>query len=407
MKKIVTLGLVAGSLLTAGGYKIPEQSLNAVALGAAYVAHTTGADTAYYNPANMAFLGDDRYIEGGLTLAHLPSIRYRSGAPLSGKTRTENIAFPNLYYVSKPMENFRWGISLNAPGGLTKRWDAPFEKAFAQEFTLKILELNPSVSYRVTDRLAIGGGVRLIYSEGVVKSDGLDANIPLRREMKGNAVEFGYNLAVSYRPLDDLILAATYRSNVNIKEEGDANLYLGGIGKQFDADVTVPLPAALNMAISKTLNDVLTLEFDYERTFWSKYKALDFNYKQPILSPALKDAFDAPIPRNWKDTNTFRIGATLKMNDKTTLMTGIAFDDTPVPAETLGFELPDSDAKILSFGIRYRQNKHLSWGAALLYADKESRNIAAGTNGNRVLANGGTFDGGGAFLTTIGVTYRY
>lgn len=59
----------------AGGYKIPEQSLSSMTLGAAYVAHTTGTDTAYFNPANMSFMDTDKsHVEGGLTLVHLPSI---------------------------------------------------------------------------------------------------------------------------------------------------------------------------------------------------------------------------------------------------------------------------------------------------------------------------------------------
>ena len=39
----------------ASGFKIAEQSLNATALSSAYVAGAFGADSAYYNPANMGF----------------------------------------------------------------------------------------------------------------------------------------------------------------------------------------------------------------------------------------------------------------------------------------------------------------------------------------------------------------
>ena len=54
MSKIVkglALSAIASSVVMAGGYKIPELSLNSMALGAAYIAHTTHADTAYFNPA--------------------------------------------------------------------------------------------------------------------------------------------------------------------------------------------------------------------------------------------------------------------------------------------------------------------------------------------------------------------
>ncbi len=56
MKKIVLLSLVATTALMAGGYKIPESSVNAVALSNAYVANASGADASYYNPAKMVLV---------------------------------------------------------------------------------------------------------------------------------------------------------------------------------------------------------------------------------------------------------------------------------------------------------------------------------------------------------------
>ena len=166
--KGLALSAAASSLVLAGGYKIPEQSINSTALGAAYVAHTMGADTAYYNPANMSFMEDKSYLEGGVTLAHLPSNEYTLVAPYSGESEVEDLPIPYLHYVGKPMGDFRWGVSLTVPGGLTKRWEEQPQKSFAEEFTLKIIELNPSLSYRVADNISIGGGLRVVYSEGVV-----------------------------------------------------------------------------------------------------------------------------------------------------------------------------------------------------------------------------------------------
>jgi long-chain fatty acid transport protein len=422
MKKFiqgVALSAVTSSVVMAGGYKIPEQSLNSMALGAAYVAHTDGADTAYFNPANMSFMDEKSYVEGAVTLAHLPSNVYTLMDPYSGESKIENILIPNMHYVSKPMGDFRWGVSLTAPGGLTKRWETPAQKAFAEEFTLKIIELNPSISYKIADNLSIGGGVRAIYSEGVVKSDasglapeGMEAFAP-KRDMEGDTIEFGYNLAFAYKPTLDINFAVTYRSKIDLDEEGtailsDVNESLTGIATYAGiANVSVPLPAALNIALSKTWQDKFTLEFNYERTFWSAYKELDFNYDETITDQNLIDTFDVAIPKNWKDTNTYRIGATVKMDNKITAMMGFAIDETPAPLETLGFELPDSDAKIFSMGFRYQQTENLSWGAAFLYDSKEAISMPAGINDNLVLANGGGFSEGGAFLTTIGVSYKY
>jgi long-chain fatty acid transport protein len=295
------------------------------------------------------------------------------------------------------------GVSLTVPGGLTKRWEDQPQKSFAEEFTLKVIELNPSLSYRVADNFSIGGGLRVIYSEGVVKSSG-----EASRDMEGDTVEFGYNLAMSYKPTSDVTLAVTYRSNIDLEEEGSAKIYAGDtLAYDGPASVMVPLPAALNLAISKTWEERFTLEFNYERTFWSAYENLDFNYATPLPSDELTYFFDDPKAKNWKDTDTFRLGATVKMDNKITAMFGFAIDETPAPLETLGFELPDSDAKIFSMGFRYQQSEQLSWGASFLYDSKESISMPAGINDNPVLAYGGSFHEGGAFLTTVGIAYEY
>ena len=418
MKKIVqglVLSAAASSVVMAGGYKIPEQSLNSMALGAAYVAHTDGADTNYFNPANMSFMADEKqYIEGGLTLAYLPAITYNLMDPYSGKSESENIPIPFFHYVSKAYGDYRWGVSLTAPGGLTKRWNTPAQRAYAEEFTLKIVELNPSLSYRVNDRFSVAGGLRLVYSEGIVKSNGdqMSAIIQnpqanIARDMEGDTIEFGYNLALTYKPTSDISLAMTYRSNVDLDEEGSATLSAGGMELYHgDASVSVPLPAALNISASKTWNNTFTLEVNYERTFWSAYETLDFEYGGANIGP-LTPVFDTPIPKDWEDTNTFRIAATIEMENGITAMMGFALDETPTIAKTIGFELPDSDAKIFSMGFRYQQTENLSWGLAMLYDAKDSFSVAKGVADNPVLANGGSFSGGGAYLTTIGISYEY
>jgi len=424
MSKLVkglALSAIASSVVIAGGYKLPEQSVNSLGLAAAYVAHTMGADAAYYNPANMSFMGDKNYIAGGITLVHLPSNVFSLG-PASGESEVENILVPNLHYVAPAMGDFRWGVSLIVPGGLTKRWESPTQKAFSKEFTLKIIELNPSISYKISDNFAVAGGLRVIYSEGVVQSDasglfpaGAEAFAPTR-DMEGDTIEFGYNLALTYKPTSDIILAVTYRSKIDLDQEGTADLSYGHTSGPLagtiatysgDASVSVPLPATLNLSIAKTWNDKFTLEFNYERAFWSSYKKLDFSYDGTITDPGLIGVFDAPQDRDWKDVNIFRLGATIKMDNKLTALFGFSIDNSPTAVENLGFELPDSDSKNFSMGFKYQQNENLSWGASFLYSSKEAISVPRGVNDNPVLANGGTFTEGGAFLTTVGVAYEF
>jgi long-chain fatty acid transport protein len=324
-------------------------------------------------------------------------------AVASGGSETENIPIPYMHYVAQAMGKWRYGVSLAAPAGLTKRWKSPVQKLFAEEFTLKNVELNPVVSYRLSDTFSIGGGLRMVYSEGKVYSDG-GTLVPIKREMEGDTIEWGYNVALAWHPTNDVAVGITYRSKIDLNEKGQANLYLSGIGRQFDASVSIPIPAALNIGISKTWNDKLTLEFVYERTFWSAYKTLDFEYGAPI-QPALVASFDNPKDKLWEDSNSFRIGLTYQYNNKLTLMAGYSYDESPIPDKTLSYELPDSDAHIFSAGFKYKYSENLTLGAAVLYDYKTKRESTVATT----LENGimGEFSDGGAVLMTAGLSYKF
>lgn len=417
MKKLAlvsAISLAATGQAMAAAYKLPENSINSTALSAAYVANAHGADASYYNPAAMVFSEDQRAsMEADVTLAHLTSIDLTSGLLAPDSTKVENIPIPSFHYISPAMENMRFGLSLVAPGGLSKRWKG-VGKTFAEEFTLETIELNPTVSFKVNDRFSIGGGVRAVYSSGVVKSTDqgpllLGTGLSPSRDMDGDSWDFGYNLALHFKPTDQLKLSATYRSKIDLTVEGDATLsdtvVLPTI--RTPASVEIPLPATLSLAAAYDVTSNTTVEVVLERTYWSAYKTLDFKYPAPI--GLYTGFFDDPSPKNWQDSDTIRIGLTHQLNPKWTLMAGFAYDETPVPEQYVGYELPDSDAKIFSFGAKYNYSDKMTIGAALLYDQKDKLSIPAGVNAEAggTLGNGATFENAKAYLFTVGMEYKF
>ncbi len=399
MKKIALLSVLTSSLLMAGAYKIPETSLNSMALSAAYVANAHGADASYYNPANMAF-ENTHAIEMDMTYISLASIDYQNADSSINEISSESESFivPSFHYVSPNFGNATFGFSLVVPGGLSKRWEDQPGKTYAKEFTLQVVELNPTVGYKINDKLAVGAGIRAVYSSGIVKSQGTAS-----RDMEGESWDFGYNFALTYKPLKALTLAATYRSNIDLTEVGTAKLYFpdnadySGPHDKYDASVTVPLPAALNLALAYTFETRTTVELVYERTFWSTYETLNFDYDKSIGS--LGPIFDEPIAKDWEDTDAFRIGITQEY-DTWTGMIGFAIDKSPVPEESLNFELPDSDAMLISLGGRYKVNDSLEVGMSALVDIKEARTVKNDTID-------GEFTNAKAYLITLGAEYTF
>lgn len=426
-KRVITLlafasAMVCASTVFASGYRIPEQSLNAVALSNAYVASANRADAAYYNPANMSWLDDGILADGGFNYIHLPSITYDDArsSSFSGKSEKENFFIPNLHLVSSEMNNFRFGFSLAVPAGLAKKWEDPFPRTFAREFSMTVVEGAPSVSYRFNDMISVAAGARLIYSEATVKSDGPIIAAPpsggsagpelvmISRNMDGDTFEYGYNLALSVKPVDNLSIGVTYRSEVDLDMEGGGLLTAsqsfpaGTIpAGRYDGpgEVSVPLPAILSIGIAYTFGRS-TLEFEYDRTFWSEYETLDFKYPTSLGHPILTAVFDAPIAKDWDDVDAYRLGYTLQWSEDLTLMAGGGIDGNPVPESTLSFDLPDSDAWFASLGCRYSFSDKLNAGAAYLYAHKEDRRVTNTTIN-------GEFSGASSHLFILAASYTF
>ena len=161
----------------------------------------------------------------------------------------------------------------------------------------------------------------------------------------------------------------------------------------------MPLPATLDVAADYTFNNGdTTLEVVYEKVYWGKYQSLDFNYDNPIIEGSI---VGQPKEKNWINTDTYRIGLTHHYDEKLTLMFGYAHDEMPIPDETLGYELPDSDANIFSLGFRYKINDDMEIGMAYLLDKKDDRSVTNTSVGHAEFTN--TY----AHLVSFGLGYRY
>jgi long-chain fatty acid transport protein len=411
-KKISVLALasifVAGSAM-ASGWRIPEQSVDSTAKAGANIASSTSADTAYFNPANMAWMEDTFHLEVDATYLYLSEIEYEDArsSTMDGDSEGEHFFIPTGFMVSPSYGGARFGFAITAPAGLSKRWKDPYPKTFAEEFSLAVIEANPTVSYSFGNMVSIAGGVRMLYADATVKSSGMvqvgpTTFAPLGREMEGDTIEWGWNLALAVKPTEKLNISATYRSHVDLDFEDDADLTFptltGVISDTFDADVSVPIPAVFALSVAYDVLDNLNVELTWDRTFWSEYEDLDFNFS-PVIPG---NPFEATLVRDWDDTDAYRIGLTWAVNDTWTLMGGFAYDENPAPTENIGFELPDSDAWIYSLGAQYKVSEKMDLGIAALYDYKESRTVE--TDDGRI---DGKFSNASALLVTVGMNYRF
>jgi long-chain fatty acid transport protein len=405
---LLLIAMGAHGQAEASGFRIANQSLAAVGLSGAHVAFTPGPDASYYNPANMVWQADQWAMETSLTCLSLPSITYTDNrsAALNGSSDSELFFMPLVHLVSPQYNDVRFGFSLTYPYGLAKQWSQPFPKASAEQFSLTTVEANPTVAYQFAPWLSLGGGVRAVYAKGEVDNEALSPPFDLQgltalsRSAEADDTQLGYNLALSIRPTRQWSFVAAYRSEIDLNLSGTSDLkaFSGAtpwLAASGPTSIDITLPAVLSLAAAYSF-DRLTVELGWDRTYWSSFRELDFQYDQSFLGTSF-DSFDRAVAKNWQDADAYRLGLTYAWNDCWTATLGFAYEQTPVPSATLGFELPDTNAKVYSAGLRYRFSSGVEVGFSYMYHRTRTRSVA---NDEGV---DGTFTDGGAHAATIGL----
>ena len=413
MKKssLIILSSISISLSSlAAAYKIPEQSNFSMGTAAAYFSSANNADAAYYNPANMVFINGKNKVltEIGARYIYLPRITFKGKAidPVmhtfflsNAKTKREYFLVPYFHLVFPSNSNVRFGMYFTTPAGLSKRWSAQIPRSTAEEFTLKVFEFGTSASLKVSDKFSIGGSLRAVYATGQIKYryPGI-----YKINMNGDTnYKFGYTLSATAKITPSLTVSTLYRSKVNLKVQGDAKGYLYikdfglyPIGTQ--GNVQVPLPAEWRVGASYKMSNTV-FELTFERTFWNKYENLNFNFKDPIVEGS---PLGRSIPKHWHDSDTIRFGVIHTFNERFTGMFGVAYDETPIPEKTLGFELPDSNGWIFSLGGEYKITTNTKLGISYLFFNKIERNI----QNNKI---DGRFEDLSAHLINVSLQYSF
>ena len=171
------------SLLSAGawaaGFQLSEQSV--VGLGRAHAGAGVAGDdlsSVFYNPAGMVLVGGDA-LQFGATYAELD-------APFTGQNTTywsvpqtqvgsdngrgPGELVPSFFYVHRLDERLVAGLGLTVPFGLGARYGNNwFGRDHGISSSIKTLDINPSLAYRVNERWSVGGGVSAQYADAKLK----------------------------------------------------------------------------------------------------------------------------------------------------------------------------------------------------------------------------------------------
>ena len=158
----------------ASGFMIRENS--AAGLGTVFAGSASRADeaaTVFNNPAGMSFLPGTHTEIGGVAV--FPSIHFTgdatigspSGPAIPGDNSRNGGQFAMVPHAYASFDiNQRWsaGIALTVPFGNTVDYSEAWSGRYVNIKTAALtVDINPNVSFKITDRFAIAAGVSAQY----------------------------------------------------------------------------------------------------------------------------------------------------------------------------------------------------------------------------------------------------
>jgi long-chain fatty acid transport protein len=297
---------------------------------------------------------------------------------------------------------------------LKSSWESPdtFTGRFiSQSAELKGFSLNPTVAYKLADRLSVGAGVDVRFS-----SVSLARNIPVVNPFtqtvadvssvtldSGTSTDFGWNLGVLGKPTENLSFGVSYRHKVTQAYTGTATFTRISTGNdQVDALAALRLPsgampASTEIAFPSILSTGVAytwgawvVEGDVVFYEWSTFASLPITIEGQPKSVVTED---------YSNTRQYRIGLERQIDDMWAVRGGYYYDESPAPTESVTPLLPDASRQGFCLGGSWSQG-HLRLDAAAWYVKFKDRS----TEGVQRDNYNGTYTGK---AITFGLSFGY
>jgi long-chain fatty acid transport protein len=387
---LISLG--SASSAHAAGFALIE--MNANGQGNAYAgaaAYTPNASTVYFNPAGMMQLEGEQisiashYIDPTSDFENKGSTLADGITPIGGPEDDggESAFVPNFYWVRPLDDNMSFGLGVNSPFGLKTEYEDDWVGRYHAILSdLKTININPSLGYRVSDKVSIGGGINVMLADVELTSavdfgslggfpQAADGKAELEADSYDN-LALGFNVGLTYMVSSQTIIGVSYRSQIDLEVDGDADFTVPGAvapllppGNFVDTDLSaeVTLPASMSFSVAHTV-DKITWLADVTWTGWSSFDELRIEYDSAQL--------DSVTTENWDDSWRYSVGFDYQATDALVLRAGLALDQTPIPSSELRTpRIPGDDRTWVSLGLTYVASNSFSFdvGYSHLFID--------------------------------------
>lgn len=361
-KTIFTMMMTAFAInfAFAGGYQVRLQGNKNTGMGLTGTALNMGSSSIFYNPGALTMMSQKLDFSLGAS-AILSNVTFeKSGS--NYQAQTDNKPSTPFYVYGAGKINDKWvvGLGIYTPYGSASVWDDNWAgKLLIQNIALRAIFYQPTVAYKITDKIGIGAG--LVYATGKVTIEkGLNYSATSKATLEGNAASIGFNAGVYFTPTEKLAIGVDYRSKIMMDvKDGDAKFSLPSAlyntlpaDNKFDA--SLPLPANLDIGVSYKATDKLLLSLELNWVMWGTYDSLKFTFKEK------GELLNSTNPRMYKDSFIPRLGAQYKLNDMICLRAGGYYDPTPTNEDYFTPETVSLNTIAFTLGLSVTPVKNLT-----------------------------------------------
>lgn len=469
MKKVIALACLSMlplSYAAAEGFQVNAQSTKQAGMGHVGAAMKLGAESMHFNPAGLVFMDKSVDLSVGV-----------SGVFATAKFKNDGYSFETDNTPSTPLyayagfkiyDNLAAGVMINTPYGSSITWGHDWAGShLCQEISLKAFNLQPTVSWKIMDRLSIGAGLMMEFGnislnralvgpgemskmagQMIAANPSLGALIP--EEMKaiiakyddasaasvqlnGDAgIRFGFNVGAMYDINEKFTVGVSYRSKVTARvKEGDIALdYLNEtelkgllekvnglmqmMGREDGLEIPpldkgtfsaeLPLPDNWNVGITYRPTNRWTVSGEVNFVGWGAYEALNVHF-----SPSTLSKYDLNADKKYKNSRIYRVGGQFAATNRLDVRLGAYLDESPVEDDYLNPETPSMNKLGITAGLSFRPLESLSVDFAFSYVTGFGRD-GSYTDTDLLTKQPRTFGGHYdtvALMPAIGISYAF
>lgn len=375
----VAVGALSSQAMAAG-FALNEQSISG--MGTSFAGRSSSADdatTLFGNPAGMSRLKREEVSFGMAAIHAKTDIKDTSSAPVpTGSNDGDMVPFtavPMGYYVKSIDDKWAAGVGVYVPFGMITDYESGFQGRFFGDYSeVRVITVQPTVSYRFNDKLSIGFGPTFNRIDGELQSATLNGG---RVKVKGDDTAMGFNAGMLYEFSPQTRMGVTYHSKVEFELEGDTQLSGAGFGPfvgKYDASLDLTTPESVDVSLTHELNDDWTLYAGAMWTRWSRFEAIVIENEG--MSPMLPSSVQTIVEeQDWHDTWSYAIGAAYKLNRTWTLRSGLAFDQSPTNNVHRSPRIPTGDRTAVSFGLAWNPTDDVTVDLAYSYLWEEDTKV--------------------------------